>query len=165
MYRASGNPGAHFPFLGREDEVCIHGKHGAGSLDGAQGCLHAAAAAPHIVAVQGVAEGEIGVGVKAPAHELLSLVALVGGGAAGKEGVGVFLGLGELVAPEASVADKGLRPGAFEAFRSAVQAAWLRGRWDRPPGPSAGLPPWRPGRERCGERCTGKDTGRSVPVP
>ena len=107
-------------FLGREDEVGIHRHHGAGSLDAFEGLLDPAASAPGVVAVQGVAQGEVGVGVKAAANQLLALVPFVRGHAAGEEGVGVGFGLGEAVAFEAAVADEGLCTGALEACGAAL---------------------------------------------
>ena len=71
-------------FLRRKEPVGGDGYDKGLCLDSRQGCVHSAPCAAEVVAVQLVTEAQVAVGIEPAGHELVSLMALVGGGAARK---------------------------------------------------------------------------------
>ena len=111
--------------LRRKEGVRVDGYDRRPRLDARERGFHSPASPAQIMAVQGVAEGIIRIGVELPADQFFSLVPLIGRGPAGKERVRIGLELGERVPVETAVGNERLGAGALESSDATIEVLCL----------------------------------------
>lgn len=124
--------------LSRKKGVTVYAYDDTAGPDAPESRLHSPAAPADVMAVHGMCQVPVGIGVET-VGELAALIPLVGSGTLREEGILIRLGLSAVVPLIAAVRDEGYGPGRTESCRSAFQGAALAERRIGLDGHSLGL--------------------------